>query len=169
MLRGLRFANSRTAPRVSGLSSAAGGPCRGSRLWGRARRLVAVTAIDVDVGHAHPASLTRTGTRVPLPRARALSGICLLGDAIGRRTRARGVGGSSAPRGLTGRSTVGSTGIAWRLGIGWSRAIGRRRGIGWRRRRAVLGVCRLHSNGRSHKAHASDSDQSAFHRYLPLI
>src|SRR5215472_660889 len=41
---------------------------RGSRrLRGRARRLVAVTAIEVGVGQAHVASLIRAGTRVPLP------------------------------------------------------------------------------------------------------
>jgi hypothetical protein len=36
-------------------------------LWGRARRLVAVTAIDIGVGDAHSASLIRAGTGVPLP------------------------------------------------------------------------------------------------------
>src|SRR5262249_55837305 len=41
---------------------------RGSRsLRGRACRLVAVTAIEVGVGHAHTASLIRAGTGVPLP------------------------------------------------------------------------------------------------------
>src|SRR5262249_61844474 len=63
------------------------------RAWLRARRLVAVTAIDIDVSDAHTASFLRTGTSVPLPRAGALSGIGLRGDAIGRRTRAGGVGG----------------------------------------------------------------------------
>src|SRR5262245_27156087 len=42
---------------------------RGSRrLRGRACRLVAVTATDIGVGHAHPASFIRAGTRVPFPR-----------------------------------------------------------------------------------------------------
>jgi hypothetical protein len=50
-------------------SSAAGGPFRGSRsLRGWACRLVAVTAIEIGVGDAHPASFIRAGTRVPLPR-----------------------------------------------------------------------------------------------------
>src|SRR5262249_48818484 len=61
---------------------------------GRARRLEAVTAIDVNVGDAHTAPFLRPGTGVPLPRAGALSGIRLRGNAIGRRTRTRGVGGS---------------------------------------------------------------------------
>src|SRR5262249_61110217 len=69
------------------------------------------------------AATHRTGPRVPLPRARALAGICLTGDAIGRRTGARGVDGPGAV-GLTGRSTVGATGIAWRRSIGWSRGAG---------------------------------------------
>src|SRR5262245_60387501 len=42
---------------------------RGSRrLRGRARRLEAVTAIEVDVGQAHVASLIRAGTGMPFPR-----------------------------------------------------------------------------------------------------
>jgi hypothetical protein len=139
----------------------------GRRLWGGARRLEAVTAINVNVGHAHSAAFLWPGTSVPLPRARALTGIGLSGDAIGRRTGAGGVGGRSAG-GLTGRSTVGSTGIAWRRGIGWSRAIGWRRAVGWRSRRAILCIRRFHANGRSHNAHASDSDQSAFHDFLPF-
>ena len=138
------------------------------RAWLRARPSEAVTAIDVNVGDAFTASFLRTGTRVPLPRARALAGICLSGDAIGRRTGARGVDGPGAV-GLTGRSTVGATGIAWRRSIGWSRAVGWRRGIGWRSRRAILCIRRLHPNGRSHNAHASEGNQSAFHRYPPLI
>src|SRR5215831_3805146 len=136
--------------------------------WGWAILHKAVTAIEVDMLYALIAATHRTGTRVPLPRAGALAGICLSGDAIGRRTGARGVGGRGAV-GLPGRSTVGATGIAWSWSIGWSRAVGWRRGIGWRSRRAILCMRRLHPNGRSHKAHASDSDQSAFHRYLPLI
>ena len=135
------------------------------RAWLRARPSEAVTAIDVNVGDAFTASFLRTGTRVPLPRARALGGICLRGDAIGRRTRARSVGGGGRTAvGLTGRSTVGATGIAWRRSIGWSRAGGWRRGIGWRSRRAILCIRRLHPNGRSHNAHASEGDQSAFVR-----
>jgi hypothetical protein len=126
-------------------------------LWGRARRLEAVTAIDIDVSDAHVAPFLRAGTSVALPRARALSGICLRGNAIGRWTRARGVGGRTGV-GLTGRSTVrstvGSSGIAWRRGIGWRRAVGWRRAIGWRSRRAILCIRRLHPNGRSYKAHA---------------
>src|SRR5262249_56600881 len=97
----------------------------GSALRGRTRRLVAVAAIDINVGDAHPASFIRAGTRVPLPRAGALSGIGLRGDAVGRRTRARGVGGRGRSAvGLTGRSTVGSTGIAGSRGIAWSGVIG---------------------------------------------
>src|SRR5262249_1065123 len=38
------------------------------RLRGGACRLVAVTATDIGVGHAHPASFIRAGTRVPFPR-----------------------------------------------------------------------------------------------------
>src|SRR5262249_6549619 len=55
---------------------------RGSRRLrgGRARRLVAVTAIEVDVGQTHVASLIRAGTRVPLPR-------CRLSVPLGRITR----------------------------------------------------------------------------------
>ena len=41
---------------------------RGCLLRRRAWRLVAVTATEVDVGDAHPASFIRAGTRVPLPR-----------------------------------------------------------------------------------------------------
>src|SRR5262249_57762911 len=96
------------------------------RAWLWARPAEAVTAIEVNVGDAFTASFLRTGTRVPLPRAGALSGIGLLGDAIGRRTRARGIGGGGrSAGGLTGRSTVGAT------GVGRGRGIGRRRGIGW--------------------------------------
>jgi hypothetical protein len=135
------------------------------RAWLRARPSEAVTAIDVNVGDAFTASFLRTGTRVPLPRARALSGICLRGDVIGRRTRARSVGGGGRTAvGLTGRSTVGATGIAWRRGIGRRRAIGRSRAIGWRRRRrAVLGVCGFHPSRRCQNAHAGDRDQSVLH------
>jgi len=139
------------------------------RAWLRARPSEAVTAIDVNVGDAFTASFLRTGTRVPLPRARALGGICLRGDAIGRRTRARSVGGGGRTAvGLTGRSTVGATGIAWRRGIGRRRAIGWRSGIGRRRRRAVLGVCRLHPSRRCQNAHAGDRDQSVLHDWPPL-
>ena len=140
----------------------------GRPLWGWAILLKAVTAIEVGMLYALIAATHRTGPRVPLPRARALTGICLSGDAMGRRTGARGVDGPGAV-GLTGRSTVGATGIAWRRSIGWSRAVGWRRGLGWRSRRAILCIRRLHPNGRSHNAHASEGDQSAFHRYLPLI
>src|SRR5262245_20447637 len=52
---------------VAFASSAAGGPFRGGPLWGRARRLEAVTAIDVDVGDAHVAAFLGPGTGVPLP------------------------------------------------------------------------------------------------------
>jgi hypothetical protein len=56
---------------VAGLSSASGGPFRGSRsLRGRARSLEAVTAINVGVGDAHGAPFIRPGTGVPLPRLR---------------------------------------------------------------------------------------------------
>jgi hypothetical protein len=48
-------------------SSAASGLFRSAALWGRARRLVAVTATDIGVGDAHITSLIRAGTRVPLP------------------------------------------------------------------------------------------------------
>src|SRR5262249_9061247 len=85
------------------------------RAWLRARPSEAVTAIDVNVGDAFTASFPRTGPRVPLPRARALTGICLSGDTIGRRTRARGVDGSSAV-GSTGRSTVGPDGYSVETG-----------------------------------------------------
>lgn len=134
-------------------------------LRGRAILQEAVTAIDVDILYALTAAANRTHTRVPFPWAGALTGVCLRGDAIGRRTRARGVDGRSAV-GLTVRSTVGATGIAWRRGIGrrraigWSRAIGWRSAIGWRRRRAVLGVCRLYPRGRCQNADAGDRDQS---------
>ena len=94
-------------------------------LRGRAILQEAVTAIDVDILYALTAAANRTHTRVPFPWAGALTGVCLRGDAIGRRTRARGVDGRSAV-GLTVRSTVGARGIAWRRGIG------RRRAIGWR-------------------------------------
>ena len=96
-------------------------------LRGRAILQEAVTAIDVDILYALTAAANRTHTRVPFPWAGALTGVCLRGDAIGRRTRARSVGGGGRTAvGLTGRSTVGATGIAWRRGIG------RRRAIGWR-------------------------------------
>src|SRR5262249_29121470 len=141
----------------------------GRRLWGGARRLEAVTAIKVNVGHAHSAAFFWPGTSVPLPRAGALSGIYLTRNVIGRRTRARGVDEIRAIRLRgTGRSTVDPTGIWGRGGIGRRRAIGWRSAAGGRPRRAILCIRRLHPNGRSHNAHASDSDQSAFHDVLPF-
>src|SRR5262249_32205748 len=90
----------------------------GSALRLRTRRLEAVSAIDIAVSDAHTAPFLRPRAGVPLPRAGALSGIGLRGDAVGRRTRARGVGGRGRSAvGLTGRSTVGSTGIAGSRGI----------------------------------------------------
>src|SRR5262249_57291698 len=110
------------------------------RAWLWARPAEAVTAIEVNVGDAFTASFLRTGTRVPLPRAGALSGIGLLGDAIGRRTRARGIGGGGrSAGGLTGRSTVGATGVARRRGIGRRRAIGWGGAISRGRREARIG------------------------------
>src|SRR5215467_1396579 len=38
-------------------------------LWGWAILHIAVTAIDIDIGHALIAAANRTGTRVPLPRS----------------------------------------------------------------------------------------------------
>src|SRR5262245_3875593 len=62
---------------------------RGSRsLRGRARRLVAVTAIEVDVGDAHPASLIRAGAGVPFVGPGRITGVDVwidIGLCIGRR------------------------------------------------------------------------------------
>jgi hypothetical protein len=100
--------------------------------------LVAVTTTRIGVFDAHGATcaFTRAGTGVPLPRALALTGIRLSRNAIGWRTRARGVDGRTARR---------------------------------RRRRTILCIRRHHPNRRSQNAHACDSDQSAFHRYLPFV
>src|SRR5262249_56719290 len=90
-----------------------------------ARRLVSVTTRGVALGDAHGAPLFRAGTGVPFPRARALSGICLTRNVIGRRTGTRGVDEISARRLRgTGRAPVGSTGISSRGGIPLRRAIG---------------------------------------------
>jgi len=71
------------------------------------------------------AAAHRTGTRVPLPLGRALTGIYLTRNVIGRRTRARGVDKITARRLRgTGRATVGSTGISSRRAIGWGRGVG---------------------------------------------
>src|SRR5262249_61809465 len=121
----------------------------GSALRLRTRRLEAVTAIDIDVSDAHTAPFLRPRAGVPLPRAGALSGIGLRGDAIGRRTRAGGVGGRGRSAvGLAGGTTGGSTGIAWGRGITWSRGVGGRGGIRRRRRGGGLGVWRVHAHRR---------------------
>jgi hypothetical protein len=138
--------------------------------------LVAVAAIDIDVGDAHAASFTRAGTGVPLPRARALTGIYLTRNVIGRRTRARGVDvltGRLRRLGRTGRATVGSTAvplrrlIRLRRVIRWRGVVGWRRAIGWRRR-AILCFRPRHPGGRSQNPHSRDCDESTFHRLPPL-
>jgi hypothetical protein len=151
-------------------------PLLSSALRGRARRLEAVTAIDVNVGDAHVAAFLWPGTGVPFPRARALSGIGLRGDAIRRRTRARGVGGTAV--GLTGSSTVSSTigsaavplrrRIRLRRVIRWRGVIGWRRAVGWRSRGTILCIRPRHPGGRSQNAHSCDCDESAFHRLPPF-
>jgi pimeloyl-ACP methyl ester carboxylesterase len=132
-----------------------------------ARCLESVATQRVDVGHAHAAALVGAGSTVPFPRARALLSICLTRNVIGRRTRARGVNEITARRLRdTGRATVGSTGIPSRRGIGLRRAIGWGSAVGWSRS-AILCVRLSDPGGRSQNAHGCDSDQCAFHRYLP--
>src|SRR5262249_41987913 len=99
---------------LGGLSSAAGGPFRGGPLWGRARPLEAVAAIDIGVGHTHGASFIRAGTG--FPRLPLRSGC----DRVD----------------------------VW-VDIGF-------------------GICPHPPDSLSQKAHASDSDQSAFHRLPPF-
>src|SRR5262245_34799308 len=142
-----------------------------------ARRLVAITAIDIDVGRAHIAAFHWA---VPFIRLGRLCGICLRSNGIGLPTRARGEGrttgidrrGSTTVRGcaigLTSSATVGSTGIAWSRGIGWRRVVGWRRAVGWRSWRAILCIRPRHPGGRSQNAHSCDCDKSAFHRLPPF-
>jgi hypothetical protein len=163
--RGTQGAGSRRAARNPPLVSAVPLLFR-SLLWRRARLVVAVTAKCIGVFDAHAASFTRPGSGVPLPRALVCTAIRLARNIIGWRARARGVDETTAG-GLTGRSTVDSAGGPLRRVIRLRRAIRWRRTIAWRRR-AILCICPYHPGGRSQNAHACDSDQSAFHRYLPL-
>src|SRR5262249_32802106 len=142
-----------------------------------ARRLISVTAINIDVGRAHIAAFHWA---VPFIRLGRLCGICLRSNGIGLPTRARGEGrttgidrrGSAwiglSAIGLTSRATVGSTGIAWSRGIGWRRVVGRRRAVGWRSWRAILCIRPRHPGGRSQNANSCDCDKSALHRSPPF-
>src|SRR2546430_627226 len=129
--------------------------------------LESVATHGVGVGNAHIAPLIRAGSGVPLPWAGALTGIDLTRNVIGRRTRARGVDEITARRSRgTGRATVGATGIFSRRGIRLRRAIGWGSAVGWSRS-AILCVRLRNPGGRSQNTHGCDSDQNAFHRYLP--
>src|SRR5215831_16093783 len=109
-----------------------GGYLRGGRSF-FTRRLVAVTAIDIDVGRAHIAAFHWA---VPFIRLGRVCGICSRSNGIGRPTRARGEGratgidrrGSAwiglSAIGLRSSATIGSTGISWRRSVGWGRAVG---------------------------------------------
>jgi hypothetical protein len=145
-----------------------------------ARRLVAVTAIDVDVGRAHIAAFHWA---VPFIRLGRLCGICSRSNGIGLPTRARGEGrttgidrrGSTrgSAIGLTSRATVGSTGISSRRAVGWRRGVGWCRGVGWGRavgwgRSAILCIRPRDPGGRSQNAHSCDCDKSAFHHLPPF-
>jgi len=147
-----------------------------------ARRFVAVTAIDVDVGRAHIAA---SHWAVPFIRLGRLCGICSRRNGVGRPTRARGEGrttgidrrGSAwiglSAIGLTSSATVGSTGISSRRaigrrrGVGWPRSVGWGRTVGWGRS-AILCIRPRHPGGRSQKAHSCDCDESTFHRLPPF-
>jgi len=147
-----------------------------------ARRLVAVTAIHIDVGRAHIAA---SHWAVPFIRLGRLCGICSRSNGIGLPTRARGEGrttgidrrGSAwiglSAIGLTRSATVGSTGISSRRAIGWRRGVGWPRSVGWGRavgrgRSAILCIRPRHPGGRSQNAHSCDCDKSAFHRLPPF-
>jgi hypothetical protein len=129
--------------------------------------LESVATQGVGVGNAHIAPLIGAGSGVPFPRASALTGIDLTRNVIGRRTRARGVDEITARRSRgTGRATVGATGIFSRRGIRLRRAVGWGSAVGWSRS-AILCVRLHHPGGRSQNTRGYDSDQNAFHRYLP--
>src|SRR5262249_38047681 len=141
----------------------------GPPFWGWGILLKSVNAIEGDMLYALIAATPRARPPVPPPPAPALSRICFTSNAIWRRTGNRGVDEISARRLRgTGRAAVGSTGISSRRGIRLRRAIGWGSAVGWSRS-AILCVRLYDPGGRSQNAHASDSDQSAFHRYLPLI
>jgi hypothetical protein len=149
---------------------------RRSFFGGRARRLVSITAQGIGMRDAHVAASVRAWSAMPFPRLVSRSGPR---DVIGRRPRPRSVGeitaigrrrstiGLSAIS-LASRATVGSTGISSRRAIGWRRGVGWRRAVAWGRS-AILCICPHDPTGGSQNAHGCDGDQSAFHRYLPLI
>src|SRR5262249_20713307 len=107
----------------------------GLKLKGESRSLftlglVAVAAIDIDVGGAHIAA---SHWAVPFIRLGRVSGICSRSNGIGLPTRARregrttGIdrrGSATSAIGPPSRA-IGSTGISSRRAIGW------RRGVGW--------------------------------------
>ena len=159
--------------------SGAGLRIRGERrsfFGGRARRLVSITAQGIGMRDAHVAASVRAGSGVPLVRGVSVAGPR---HVIGRRSRPRGVGeitaigrrrsaiGLSAIR-LASRATVSSTGISSRRAIGWRRSVGWRRAVAWGRS-AILCICLHDPRGRSQNAYSCDGDQSASHRYLPLL